>query len=73
MENRVPVAVLGLQKDFIFPSINCEDVHPDIASLIDITKIPQTTIENTNLQVVAKASFGFGDVNACVIFKKFFL
>ena len=64
-------AILSLHNDFIFPSINCEDVHPDIASLIDVTKIPQKTIENTNLQVIAKASFGFGDVNACVIFKKF--
>jgi 3-oxoacyl-(acyl-carrier-protein) synthase len=23
------------------------------------------------LQVIAKASFGFGDVNACIIFKKY--
>lgn len=64
-------AVLGLANDFIFPSINCEDVHPDIGAIIDVEKIPHTLIENNKLQVVAKASFGFGDINACIIFKKY--
>jgi len=64
-------AVLGLKNDFIFPSLNCEDVHPEIAALIDIEKIPHTLIETDKLQVIAKASFGFGDVNSCIIFKKY--
>lgn len=64
-------AVLGLKKNFIFPSINCEDVHPEILSVIDEQKIPRKTIENADVQIVAKAGFGFGDVNACVIFKKY--
>lgn len=64
-------AVLGLKKNFIFPSINCEDVHPEILSVIDEQKIPRKTIENADAQIVAKAGFGFGDVNACVIFKKY--
>jgi 3-oxoacyl-(acyl-carrier-protein) synthase len=64
-------AILGLQQNFIFPSVNCEDVHPDIAAIITPEKIPQKLLENNNLQVVAKASFGFGDVNACIIFKKY--
>ena len=64
-------AILCLEHDFIFPSINCEDVHPDIAAIINPKKIPQTLLENNNLQVIAKASFGFGDVNACIIFKKY--
>jgi 3-oxoacyl-[acyl-carrier-protein] synthase I len=64
-------AILCLYHDFIFPSINCEDVHPDIADIINPEKIPQTLLENNKLQVVAKASFGFGDVNACIIFKKY--
>jgi len=64
-------AVLGLKNDFIFPSINCEDVHSDIATIIDQEKIPQKNIETDKLQVIAKASFGFGDVNACIIFKKY--
>jgi 3-oxoacyl-(acyl-carrier-protein) synthase len=63
-------AVLQLKENFIFPSINCEDVHPRIAELIDINKIPNKVIYQ-DVNVVAKASFGFGDVNACVIFKKY--
>lgn len=64
-------AVLGLKKGFIFPSINCEEVHPEILEIIDESKIPKKLIENREIQIVAKAGFGFGDVNACVIFKKF--
>jgi 3-oxoacyl-(acyl-carrier-protein) synthase len=64
-------AVLGLQNDFIFPSINCEDVHPEIAALIAPEKIPHQIIKNAKLQTIAKASFGFGDVNACIILKKY--
>ena len=62
--------ILQLHQGFIFPNINCEDLHPEIAAIVDTTKIPQKLIRK-ELQVVAKASFGFGDVNACVIFKKY--
>ena len=64
-------AVLCLHHDFIFPSINCEDVHPEIAAMISTEKIPQKLIETNTLQVIAKASFGFGDINACIILKKY--
>jgi 3-oxoacyl-(acyl-carrier-protein) synthase len=64
-------AVLGLSKDFIFPSINCEDVHPDIASIVDESRIPQKVIEGSGTRIVAKAGFGFGDVNCCILFKKY--
>jgi 3-oxoacyl-(acyl-carrier-protein) synthase len=64
-------AVLGLNEGFIFPSINCEDIHPEIAKIIDTKKIPQKIIETDKLQTIAKASFGFGDVNACIIFRKY--
>jgi 3-oxoacyl-(acyl-carrier-protein) synthase len=64
-------AVLGLKNDFIFPSINCEDIHPEITSVIDKQKIPQHVIEISDVRVVAKAGFGFGDVNCCIIFKKY--
>ena len=63
--------VLGLYHGFIFPSINCEDIHPDIASIIGEEKIPQQLIKTDTLQVIAKASFGFGDINSCIIFKKY--
>ena len=64
-------AVLGLHKGFIFPSINCEDVHPDIARVIAPECIPTTLIETAAPQIIAKASFGFGDVNCCVLFKSY--
>ncbi|AWH86028.1 beta-ketoacyl-ACP synthase [Flavobacterium album] len=63
-------SVLQLHEGFIFPNINCEDIHPEIVSLVDLLKIPQQKI-NTEINILAKASFGFGDVNACIIFKKF--
>ena len=62
--------VLQLKKGFVFPNINCEDVHPEIASMISEEKIPKEKI-TVDLNIIAKASFGFGDVNACVIFKKY--
>ena len=63
-------AVLQLKHGFIAPNINCEDLHPEISATIDSSKIPQKLIHK-ELNVVIKASFGFGDVNACVVFKKF--
>jgi len=63
-------AVLQLHQHFIFPNINCEDLHPEISAIVDVSRIPSKLIEK-GLNIVAKASFGFGDVNACVIFKKY--
>lgn len=62
--------VLQIYEGFIFPNINCEDVHPNILELIDENAIPKQMIKKS-LNVVAKASFGFGDVNGCLIFKKY--
>jgi 3-oxoacyl-[acyl-carrier-protein] synthase-1 len=64
-------AILGLYDDFVFPSINCDDLHPDIEKIIHKDRIPKAVIENANTKIVAKASFGFGDVNCCIIYKKF--
>ncbi len=63
-------SVLQLHQGFVFPNINCADLHPEIIDLVDESRIPQQLIE-TELNIIAKASFGFGDVNGCVIFKKF--
>lgn len=63
-------SVLQIAGQFVFPNINCEDVHPEISELISVEKIPTKIIEK-DINIVAKASFGFGDVNACVIFKKY--
>ncbi|WP_375240791.1 beta-ketoacyl-[acyl-carrier-protein] synthase family protein [Polaribacter sp.] len=63
-------AVLQIKEQFVFPNINCEDVQSEIATLISTDKIPTKIIEK-DITILAKASFGFGDVNACVIFKKY--
>lgn len=63
-------AVLQIKEQFVFPNINCEDVHSEITALISKDKIPTKIIEK-DITILAKASFGFGDVNACVIFKKY--
>ncbi|AWI26473.1 beta-ketoacyl-[acyl-carrier-protein] synthase family protein [Flavobacterium pallidum] len=63
-------AVLQIHHGFVFPNTNCDDLHPDIAERIDKQKIP-TQLIHKNINMVAKASFGFGDVNGCVIFKKY--
>ena len=62
--------ILQLHEGFLFGNTNCEDLHPEITALIDSSKVPFKTIHK-NLNIIAKASFGFGDVNACIIFKKF--
>lgn len=63
-------AVLQLKEQFLAPNINCEDLHPDIQTLVDFEKIPMQ-FQSQELNVIAKASFGFGDVNACVLFKRY--
>jgi len=59
--------VLQLHHGFLHGSINCEDLHPKIepfrASVVDRTR-PFTG------RIIAKSSFGFGDVNGCVVFRR---
>jgi 3-oxoacyl-(acyl-carrier-protein) synthase len=59
--------VLQLYYGFIHGSLNCEDLHPDLQAYRN--KILEKT-QLAPLQVIAKASFGFGDVNGCVILKR---
>ena len=63
-------SVIQIKEQFVFPNINCVDVHPEILDLISEEKIPRRMIKK-EIQILAKASFGFGDVNACIIFKKY--
>ena len=61
--------VLQLYKGFVFPNRNCEDLHHEITAIIDESRIPMQLIEK-ELNIILKESFGFGDVNGCVVFKK---
>ena len=63
-------SVLQVYHGFIFPNINCDDLHLEISECIDASRIPQHLIEK-DITILAKASFGFGDVNGCVIIKKY--
>ncbi len=66
----IVASILQIQQNFIFPNINCENLNPDILNLISGSKIPQKLIKN-DVNVLVKASFGFGDVNGCLVLKKF--
>ena len=60
-------SVLMLREKFIHASLNCEDVHPEIEPYA--AAIAHETREQP-LRAIAKAGFGFGDVNAVVVFGK---
>ncbi|HOD98605.1 MAG TPA: beta-ketoacyl-[acyl-carrier-protein] synthase family protein [Syntrophales bacterium] len=59
--------ILQLYGGFLHPSVNSEDVHPEIEAFGD--SIPQQALDMPDLRVIAKAGFGFGDVNSCLIFR----
>ena len=61
-------AVLMLRGGFLHPCVNCEDVHPEIERFA--AAIPHSLEEAPDLKVILKAGFGFGDVNACLAFRK---
>ncbi|MEE8486631.1 MAG: beta-ketoacyl-[acyl-carrier-protein] synthase family protein [Gemmatimonadota bacterium] len=60
--------LLMLQGGYVHPSINCEDVHPEIERFA--ASIPHGTQDMPGLKTIVKAGFGFGDVNACIVFRK---
>jgi 3-oxoacyl-(acyl-carrier-protein) synthase len=60
--------VLQLSQGFVHGSRNCEDLHPELEPYA--ASIPRETVEPEKLEVFAKASFGFGDVNGCLILRR---
>jgi 3-oxoacyl-(acyl-carrier-protein) synthase len=61
-------AVLELDRGFLHPSINCEDPHPEIEPIA--SRIVSRCMDVPELKTIAKAGFGFGDVNSCLILRK---
>lgn len=61
-------AVAMIKGGFVHPSINCQDVHPEIEPYRD--SIPHQLRELPELRTIVKSGFGFGDVNACLVFKR---
>jgi 3-oxoacyl-(acyl-carrier-protein) synthase len=60
-------SVLQLHKGFVHGSLNCEDLHPELAAFS--RSVVHKSLDKQP-RVLAKSSFGFGDVNGCVIFRK---
>ena len=61
-------SVLMLAGGYVHPSLNCEDLHPEIRAYA--RSVPHERRDDPSLRTLIKAGFGFGDVNACVIFRK---
>ncbi|HTI58845.1 beta-ketoacyl-[acyl-carrier-protein] synthase family protein [Mucilaginibacter sp.] len=62
--------VLQIVHGFVHPNINLEDPNPEILNVVDETCLPVSMIKK-EINIIAKANFGFGDVNCCLIFSKF--
>jgi 3-oxoacyl-(acyl-carrier-protein) synthase len=63
-------AVLQIRHQFAHPNINLEDPNPEIIELISENNLPTKKV-NMEINIVAKANFGFGDVNTCLIISKY--
>jgi 3-oxoacyl-(acyl-carrier-protein) synthase len=61
-------SVVQLHEGFVHPSLNCEDLHPQLEWCA--AKIPHECLHR-DLNIVAKSAFGFGDVNTTVIFRRY--
>jgi len=59
--------LLQMTHGFVHGSRNCEDFHPEVQAFERC--VPKQSV-NMPISIAAKASFGFGDVNSCIIFKK---
>ena len=62
--------VLQLKNQVVYGNSNITALHPEITETVGAKSFPTQTVK-TDVNVMAKASFGFGDVNACVILKKY--
>jgi len=58
---------LQLHRGFVHGSLNCHDLHEKIEPFAE--SVVHETRE-ADCKIAVKASFGFGDVNSCVILKK---
>lgn len=61
--------VLQMENNVLYPSMNCEDLHEEVLNEISKDRIPTKSIEK-DINIAISASFGFGDVNGCLVFRK---
>ncbi|MCP4458695.1 MAG: beta-ketoacyl-[acyl-carrier-protein] synthase family protein [Cytophagales bacterium] len=60
--------ILQMKNSFVHASLNSEELHPEISEVVDRSRIPQKRVD-TPINILAKSSFGFGDVNSCLILR----
>ncbi len=63
-------AILQIEHQFVHPNINLEDPNPEITNMVSVDCLPVKMLKK-EVNIVAKANFGFGDVNSCIMFSKF--
>lgn len=63
-------SILQLKHQSIYGNRNIDHIHPEIENIIAPDKIPTKT-KAAAIDILLKASFGFGDVNACVVLKRY--
>lgn len=63
-------SILQMVHGFVHPNINLDDPNPEIGNYINLNRLPVSIVKK-DINIVAKANFGFGDVNSCLIFSKF--
>ena len=63
-------SILQIVHSFVHPNINLDDPNPEITKLVNVDSLPVKMIKK-EVNIVAKANFGFGDVNSCLILSKF--
>ncbi|RKR83938.1 3-oxoacyl-(acyl-carrier-protein) synthase [Mucilaginibacter gracilis] len=63
-------AVLQIVNNFVHPNVNLDDPNPEIIEITGENNLPTKKI-NREINIVAKANFGFGDVNTCLIISKY--
>jgi 3-oxoacyl-[acyl-carrier-protein] synthase-1 len=59
-------SILMLQNDFIAPSINVEELDPELVDMPPVTEL----VENAGITTAMSNSFGFGGTNATLVFRK---
>lgn len=63
-------AVLQIEHQFAHPNINLEDANPEIIDMVSENNLPVTMVRR-EINTIAKANFGFGDINTCLIISKY--
>ncbi|HZY37530.1 MAG TPA: beta-ketoacyl-[acyl-carrier-protein] synthase family protein [Mucilaginibacter sp.] len=63
-------SILQIMHNFAHPNINLDDPNPQILDIAGVDNLPVKMTEK-EINIVAKANFGFGDVNSCLILSKF--